>query len=647
MVVKNELQTSAKTDPDADVYRQSIVSKEKYIDACVIAALSSTTGGESRCRAFINSFPAPAPDREILNLLGRELSEGGWCHKETRGEMKGGARPSITALSLKGGTVVTVLTGAELAAAVRRALINISPKLSETIGAKKPPVQILNAKGTRPLGLAMEVVSPAPAAAVWKSIPIGEISKAPFNPRKTFDEKALNELADSIRQKGIAVPILVRPYRGGYQIVAGERRWRAGKIAGLTAIPCMVREYTDVEALEFAIIENGQREDCPALEEGEGYKELMTKGGFSVEQIAEKTGKSVSHVYQRLKLAELIEPAKKLLLNETLSPGHAILLARLSPDDQKTVLARCVSIRGEGGEVSTVRGMNAYIQREIFCELKAAPFDQADATLDPKAGACSACPKRTGNNLALFANPLGDGAGPNNKDQCTDGDCYKSKCDLFIARKKIELQQDSKKPIITLTERSWDCKDKKAISVHSVESCKPNDPKAVKALVIDGEGIGKVRTVKMPSAADRNPYKQQAHEKRMRKKADREKQFRRQLLSVIGDKVTDTLTQEQQVAVALGIVKAFRSDECRELVAFARTFHPDLGVKGKTYDHNFAEILTALPAKELPRWLVILALASELSFSAWGDSKPKRMLAIAAKLKVDVEKVRKSCTEED
>lgn len=156
-------------------------------------------------------------------------------------------------------------------------------------------------------------------------------------PRKFFDEKSLQNLAESIKQHGVLQPILVRPLSDGtYQIVAGERRWRASRIAGLTEIPAVVREMTLQEAMAIALIENLQREDLDPIEESEGIKLLIDKFNLTQEQVSEKIGKSRSAVTNSLRLLKLPENVKKLLKEGIISSGHA--KAVLSLEDEEKIL---------------------------------------------------------------------------------------------------------------------------------------------------------------------------------------------------------------------------------------------------------------------------------------------------------------------
>ena len=156
------------------------------------------------------------------------------------------------------------------------------------------------------------------------SIKISQIEPNRRQPRRSFDEEALQELAQSISEHGVLQPILVRPQiYGGYQIVAGERRYRASRIAGLTEIPAIVRELSDSETMQIALIENLQRSDLTVLEEAEGYRTLMEEYSFSQEEVARTVGKSRSAVANTLRLLGLPEEIREMLEQEKLSAGHA------------------------------------------------------------------------------------------------------------------------------------------------------------------------------------------------------------------------------------------------------------------------------------------------------------------------------------
>ncbi|MGO9171014.1 MAG: ParB/RepB/Spo0J family partition protein [Rhodomicrobium sp.] len=165
-----------------------------------------------------------------------------------------------------------------------------------------------------------------PAGGDSRDVPIDRVRRSELNPRKDFAEKELKELADSIREKGLVQPLVVRPIKnapGHYEIVAGERRWRAAQLASLRTIPVIIRSLSDEEALELAIIENVQRSDLNAIEEAGGYRELVERRGYTQEELGQIIGKSRSHLANTMRLLKLPEGVQALVRNGSLSAGHA------------------------------------------------------------------------------------------------------------------------------------------------------------------------------------------------------------------------------------------------------------------------------------------------------------------------------------
>jgi len=173
----------------------------------------------------------------------------------------------------------------------------------------------------------------------FRMIPLGELRESALNPRKHFDPARLEELTTSVRTHGVRTPLLVRPNGKGYEIGAGHRRFRAAAAAGLAEVPAVVRAMPDPEFLELLTFENLQREDVHPLEEAEGYRQLLnSKGGYDAAKIAERVGKSVKYVYDRIKLLSLSKAAQAEFRDGRITAGHAILLARLTPKDQERVM---------------------------------------------------------------------------------------------------------------------------------------------------------------------------------------------------------------------------------------------------------------------------------------------------------------------
>lgn len=185
-------------------------------------------------------------------------------------------------------------------------------------------------------------------AAVAQFIEIDRLVESKTNPRRTVNGPALDELTESVREHGVLQPILVRPIDvkfpkppgtfEAFELVAGHRRLAAARKAGLQMLPAMVRELDDQAVLEIQLIENLQRSDLHALEEAEGYRQLMATKKYDVARIAERIGRSAKYVYDRVKLLSLIKDAQKLFLEDRITAGHAIILARLKPADQKRAI---------------------------------------------------------------------------------------------------------------------------------------------------------------------------------------------------------------------------------------------------------------------------------------------------------------------
>ena len=164
---------------------------------------------------------------------------------------------------------------------------------------------------------------------------ISEIEPNRLQPRKDFDEEAIASLADSIKDHGLLQPIVVRPYGRAYQIVAGERRWRAARVAGLGEVPVVIKEFSDSEAMQIALIENLQRENLNPVEEALGYRELSEKYDMTQESIAEMTGRSRSSVTNAIRILGLPDEVLEMIRNGQVSTGHAKVLLAL--DDEKTI----------------------------------------------------------------------------------------------------------------------------------------------------------------------------------------------------------------------------------------------------------------------------------------------------------------------
>ncbi len=253
-------------------------------------------------------------------------------------------------------------------------------------------------------------------------VPIGDIVESSVpNYRKSMNEPRLVELTDSIRESGVLVPLVVRPTGRGLELVIGARRKTAAERAGLTAVPCFVRNYDDDQVREARVIENLVRDNPDPLDEAEAFAELERMGN-SASAIAAKLGQSLAYVGQRLKLTGLCAEARKALTEGKISVGVAVLVARL-PDKkaQEKALQECESW---DGNLVSVEQARENIENRVMLDLENAAFKLDDATLVPSAGPCTTCGNRTGNQAQLFPND-------SSPDQCTDPPCFKSKNDAL------------------------------------------------------------------------------------------------------------------------------------------------------------------------------------------------------------------------
>jgi ParB/RepB/Spo0J family partition protein len=268
---------------------------------------------------------------------------------------------------------------------------------------------------------------------------IDQIRISPDN-RKRFNEAALRELAASIKADGVAQPILIRPVTPTeaqpepFEIVAGERRYRASKIAGLTTIPTMVRPLSDLQAAKIRILENLQREDPHAMEEATGYEQLMLTHGYNADQLAEEIKKSKAYVYGRLKLCALTTEVREQFLNDKISPSTALIIARIAvPALQLQAYKEIVREDNPNWHPMSYREAVAHIQGRYMLDLTTAPFQLNDIKLLAAAGSCTACPKRTGNQPEVFVDVSAD--------VCTDPDCFAEKRGAVTARLIVQANK--------------------------------------------------------------------------------------------------------------------------------------------------------------------------------------------------------------
>lgn len=251
--------------------------------------------------------------------------------------------------------------------------------------------------------------------------------------RKRFDPIAMQELAADIKVVGVVQPIVIRPVDPTeeepqiYEIVAGERRYRASIIAGARSIPAMIRKLTDLQAAKIQILENLKREDPHEMEEAEGYQNLMLTHGYTADQLAVELNKNRSHIYARLKLCALAKDLREDFLDRKFSASTALLIARIPvPQLQVKAMKEITEQQPGSGEAMSFRDAKRHIESRYMLRLVDASFDTKDAKLTD-APSCVKCPKRTGNQPEIFSDI--------DENICTDPDCFKIKKSAYDFRK--------------------------------------------------------------------------------------------------------------------------------------------------------------------------------------------------------------------
>ncbi|MDQ2844643.1 MAG: ParB/RepB/Spo0J family partition protein [Acidobacteriota bacterium] len=331
-------------------------------------------------------------------------------------------------------------------------------------------------------------------SSAFQYLAIDTIHESTTNPRQTFEQSKLEELAESIRQHGLIQPITVRPNQNGFEIVAGARRFRASQLAEVFSLPARIVELDDAQAMEWQLVENSQRVDVHPYEEAQGFQRLLDLPGYDVTTLVEKSGKSASHIYARLSLLQLIPTIAQAFTEERITASHANLLARLPQEHQASAFEQCWRKDWSDKEphLLPAKHLSAWIQANLYLCLADAPFDREDTTLNPTAGACVTCPRRSGFNTSLFHDVQGD--------QCLDAPCYQVKVTAHIDR---EL---AAQPQLVQLETAWrNPKEQRpgALQKHQYREldtpdnpdAEPPCPTTKNAIIVFGRSAGKTVAV--------------------------------------------------------------------------------------------------------------------------------------------------------
>jgi ParB family chromosome partitioning protein len=502
------------------------------------------------------------------------------------------------------------------------------------------------------------------------NVSVSLIDRSPTNPRKRFAERELQELAASIRKEGVVQPVILRPHpqtKGRLEMVAGERRWLASKLAGKDVIPGIVRELSDQQVWEIQIIENDQRVNLHPLEQARGFEFLMKSAPdvYTVEEIAERTGQEHRHVLRRLQLLKLIPDAQKLFSEDRLPIQHALELSRLQPEQQEEALHICFhDFRSAEAILSDryrtvsvdVRRLREWIRNNCLLQLKTAPFDIRDAELLPAAGACTACPKRAANAPLLFAD-IAKGS------TCTDPSCFAAKKAALVTI-RIETLQAQGFSAVRISDEYHGGHTKSSegllyrlqYRITEKDSCEFTQP----AVYVDGCQFGKqvficAKGDDCPVHNGRSRYstpeqKQQRRQELKKQKA--EKAFRWGLLDAVRRKLPK-VPRKEDLQMAAAIQYRWMGHDNRRRVF--RAYHwEETKVKGRLggnyvdYESLAGRHLAKMSASELQHFLIVCALSPDLGIPGYDLnetlSTDSSLARTAKRYKIDLKALRQKAS---
>jgi ParB family chromosome partitioning protein len=316
---------------------------------------------------------------------------------------------------------------------------------------------------------------------IFKDLKLESLIESRRNPRKDFDATSMGDLVESVKRYGVLTPLIVRPVGndGKYEILAGARRSRAAKAAGLDAVPCRVVEVENDTALEVVVVDNLQRKDIHPLEEAEGFSEILEVSNGDMDGLCAKVGKKATYVTKRLVLLKLLDKGKKLFIKGQISEQHAMMIARLQAADQKAAIEYVAE------QDVSVYGLRDWIESEVLRDLSKVSFSKTDAQLVSKAGACDKCPKRTSVSRDLF-DDIKQG------DRCTDGECFKGKMRAHIDNLQKSLEAAGNTVFGLWESYHGEAKQDGVLKVGEWAEIKKNDfcEKVAKGVFIEGQRAG-------------------------------------------------------------------------------------------------------------------------------------------------------------
>lgn len=450
-----------------------------------------------------------------------------------------------------------------------------------------------------------------------------------------FDQDKLENLAESIKAVGVQQPAVVRVMGDGFELVAGERRWRASRLAGLSFLPCVVRDLTDDQLLKIQVIENLQREDVHPLDEADGYERLRTEGGYDPELIAHEVGKSLTYVYQRLRLLKLCDEARILLVEGKISVAVAILLARLGEDQQRLVIKAMLQDWQLNIGVSAC-SINNWISSNIMLEMSKAAWKMTDATLVKKAGSCSECLKRTGSDPALFDDITND--------HCTDGACYKSKQKAIVERNLKSLEG---KDFLVVRVDYGNPQPAGSLAPYEWTEVKKKDEGALPAIVINGESPGRLTYAIKKAASKSSPSwtgeedpeeiaEQEAEEKRQTARKNTNKKLFEAVIEACRN------SQSQITLLHQMAKREFERGSCTDELAEWYGLIANVENEGDEDPLETAvfDAIDIMGAKESVTFLLALKISRALDPPTWGDVITDSIVPYLELYRIDGEEIR-------
>jgi ParB/RepB/Spo0J family partition protein len=512
-----------------------------------------------------------------------------------------------------------------------------------------------------------EVSSSSSAASV--SLTIRQLALKQIEPSGTavqerrrahYDAAALQELARNIKAVQVIEPIIVRPKAGPeepeiFEIVAGERRWRASREAGLKDIPAIVRALDDREVLEIQLVENLHREGLHELEEAEGYEILMQQHRYDIEQLCAKVGRSRAYVYARLKLLALDKKSREAFYAGKLTAATALLLARIPVPALQQEALKAITATWNG-EPLPYKDAQRHIQDRYMTRLKEAPFDVKAIDLVPGAGPCSACPKLTGNQPELFGDIK-------TADVCTDPQCYAAKRAAWGDRLRAQAQAEGR-TVLTGKEakriapygvnsnlqRGFVSLDQRCHEDAKGRSYRQLLGKEFKSdtLIADPETGRVVEVINLSDHAEALKMRGVRPETRMRgNESERARQqaakaetlFRERVFNAIRSKTPASIAGADLRLVAQALWQMAGNDS---RVRLAKLW--DWVGKSNVSEevHRCEAKLAKLTEIQLRRFVIDCSLIGEVRASTYDNRKPAKLLETAKLLRINTDEVRKT-----